>query len=294
MSVAGIDDRLLRAPARRPIVDVHTHLFPERLFRAIRQWFDNVGWRIDYPYRTTEVLDLLRGWGVEENWALIYAHKPGLAAQLNAWMGNVQQQHAGVRGFATLHPDDPQPELILQRALDEYRLCGVKIHAEVQQIRVDDQRLDRAFDLLQERGLPCVLHCGDAPYPEPPPILRWELVARRLERHPRLRAVIAHLGANQTTHYLELMQRYPGLYLDVSFTRFPGSPGLTDIDPSILEPVCDRLLFGSDFPNITFGYADQVDCWLELDWVREHADDLFVNNARRLLPPSAASYNLEE
>ena len=38
------------------------------------------------------------------------------------------------------------------------------------------------------------------------------------------------------------------------------------------------------FPNITFTYADQVDAWLEVGWVRERIDDFFWRNARRLLP----------
>jgi len=288
MSGGGLSrDELQRLPAYRPIIDVHTHLFPEKMFRAIRRWFSQAGWHIQYPYETGEVVEMLQGWGVQEHWALTYAHKPGLAGELNRWMGDVQRKFQGVRGFATLHPEDPSPEEDLLRALDEYGLCGIKLHAEVQKLAVDDPRLDGAFELLQERGLPCVLHAGDAPYPFPPPNLRHELVANRLARQPELKAVIAHLGAHQTGAFLELMERFSGLHLEVSFTRFDGYPELPEVDTESLRPFAERILFGSDFPNITFSYANQVDAWLQTDWVRENPENFFRNNARRLLPPAA-------
>ena len=282
-------EKLNAPPAVRGIVDAHTHLFPDALFARIRRWFHQVEWHIPYPYRTDEVIGLLRRWGVEENWALVYAHKPGVADGLNAWLGQVQREHPGVRGFATVHPADPDPVRDLRRALDDYGLVGMKLHAEVQRLAVDDERLDGAFALLEERQLPCVLHAGDAPYPVAPPNLTAGRVANRMARQPRLVAVIAHLGMNQTERFLDLMARYPSLCLEASFTRFPGFPGAPRFDPEILAPVADRVLFGSDFPNITFSYADQVAAWAEVAWVRANPDAFFRGNARRLLPPGGAA-----
>lgn len=277
-------DKLNEPPAYRgEIVDVHTHLFPRKLFAAIRSWFAAVDWDIPYPYQTEQVIELLRGWGVTENWALTYAHKPGVAEDLNRWMGRTQQRFSGVRGFATVHPEDDDPQGIIKRALDQYGLNGLKLHAEVQKLAVDDHRLDGVFALLEERRLPCVLHSGDAPYPYSPPNLRFERTEQRLKRQPNLVCVIAHLGAYQTESYLQVLNQYPNLHLEVSFTNFPGS---AKFDTDLLRPFADRLLFGSDFPNLTFTYADQVAAWLKLDWVREHAEDFFCNNARRLLPLS--------
>jgi predicted TIM-barrel fold metal-dependent hydrolase len=103
-------------------------------------------------------------------------------------------------------------------------------------------------------------------------------------RAPRLVAVIAHLGMNQTERFLELLDRYPSLCLEASFTRFPGYPGAPEFDPDVLAPYAGRVLFGSDFPNIPFTYADQVAAWWEVPWVRANADAFFRENARRLLP----------
>lgn len=273
----------LRKPAAPITVDCHVHLFPERLFAAIRGWFANVGWQIPYPYRTSEVLDLLRGWGVQEIWALTYAHRPGVAAGVNAWLGELCSREPMVRGFFSVHPADDDPGALARQALDEHGLSGLKLHAEVQDLAVDDPRLDPVFDLLERRGRPCLLHTGDAPYPETKPNLDAARVASRLERNPDLRAVIAHLGANQTERYLDLCARYEGLYLEVSFTHFPGSPVPEQVDMAGLGRWRERLLFGSDFPNLTFSYADQADRWWALPWVKEDAEQFFGGRASRLL-----------
>ncbi len=273
--------RLPRAPVR---VDCHTHLFPERLFAAIRRWFVGVGWQIPYPYRTDEVLDQLRRFGVQQVWALTYAHRPGVAEGLNAWLGALCRREPMVRGFFSVHPADDDPQALAQRALDRHGLHGLKLHAEVQGLAVDDPRLDRVFDLLQERGAPCLLHSGDAPYPRAKPNLDVSCVAARLRRNPRLRAVIAHLGAYQTGEYLDLTGDYEHLYLEVSFTLFPGSPALERLDLDRLGRHRQRLLFGSDFPNLTFGYADQADAWWDLPWIRQDAAAFFGERARALVP----------
>ena len=264
-------------------VDTHTHLFPEAMFRAIRMWFRRAGWMIPYPARADEVIALAKRFRVGEMWALPYAHKAGIACELNRWMGALQRRHTMVRGFSTVHPADHDPGGVVEEALDVHGLWGIKLHAEVQDVAVDDRRLDGAFDIVEARAKVAVVHSGDAPYPAPKPNMRVECVARRLERNPDLKVVVAHLGTWETDRYLALLNDFSGLYLDVSFTRYPGAPGDPRLQFDSLVPYADRILFGSDFPNITFPYAGQVKRWLELDWVRERREAFFGGTARRLL-----------
>lgn len=270
-------------------VDVHMHLFPEPLFRAIRGWFDHAGWKIPYPWRTGEILELAARFRVSEIWALAYAHKPGVSRDLNRWMGETQAKYPLVRGFATVHPGDDDPAGVVMEAIESHRLSGLKLHAEVQAFGVDDVRLDGVFDLLEERSLVSVLHCADAPYPEMKPNLSVDCLERRLSRNPNLKVVAAHLGAWQTERTLELAADYDGLYLEVSFTRFPGAPEDSRLDFDSLEGYADRLMFGSDFPNITFSYAGQVKRWLELDWVRANEEAFFGGTAKKLLDKTISS-----
>ncbi|MFC1889267.1 amidohydrolase family protein [Thermodesulfobacteriota bacterium] len=270
-------------------VDTHMHLFPEPLFRAIRGWFDRAGWKIPYPWRTEEVLDLAARFRVSEIWALAYAHKPGVSRDLNRWMGETQAKHLAVRGFASVHPGDDDPVEVVREAIEDRGLWGLKLHAEVQALSVDDPRLDGVFDLLEERSLVAVLHCADAPYPAIKPNLNVDCLERRLKKNPGLKVIVAHLGAWQTERTLELTADYAGLYLEVSFTRFPGAPEDPRLKFDSLGRYTDRLLFGSDFPNITFSYAGQVKRWLELDWVRAEKEAFFGGTAKKLIDEAVSS-----
>lgn len=264
-------------------LDAHVHLFPDDLFAAIGRWFAGAGWDLPYQTRSADILRTLSLLGVREFWALPYAHKPGVAEALNAYLAALQKQDERVTGFFTVHPADDDPPAIARRALFEHGLHGLKLHAEVQGMALDDSRLDGVFDLLEEQGAPCLLHAGNAPYPEKLERLDVSRTAARMARNPRLKAVIAHLGAPQTDEFLDLLDRYPTLHMEVSFAHVPPHHVQTPERLERLGRYADRVLFGSDFPYITFPYAWQVNSWLRVDWVREHAEDFFGGNARRLL-----------
>src|ERR1700691_2889240 len=71
----------------RAMIDVHVHLHPPRLFAAIRRWFaERSPWVIEHPTDPQIVAERLRGYGVERFVFCSYAHKPGMAAELNAWL----------------------------------------------------------------------------------------------------------------------------------------------------------------------------------------------------------------
>jgi hypothetical protein len=143
----------IRAKPATPIgVDCHVHLFPDDLFSAIGKWFAGAGWELPYPCRAADIVNWLAALGVESFWALPYAHKPGTAAGLNAYIADLARAHPQIVGFFTVHPADDDPAAIARRALDEQGLRGMKLHAEVQGMPVDDPRLDAVFDLLEERG----------------------------------------------------------------------------------------------------------------------------------------------
>jgi predicted TIM-barrel fold metal-dependent hydrolase len=271
-------------PSPVPIgVDCHVHLFPDALFDAIGRWFAAAGWELPYPCRTDDALRLLPALGVEQFWALPYAHKAGVAAELNRYIAGVARANPTVVGFFTVHPDDADPAALARQALDDLGLKGMKLHCQVQGMAVDDPRLDGAFDLLEARGAPCVLHAANAPYPGKIERLDASHTENRLRRNPQLKAVIGHLGAPQTREFMALLPQYPNLHLEVSFAHVQPVSTVPGFAPDELAPFADRILFGSDFPYITFPYSMQVESWLRAPWVRERQADFFGGTANRLL-----------
>ena len=73
------------------LADVHVHFLPPRLLRRVWQYFDEAGplvgvsWPIRYKWSDAERVAHLRSMGVRMFSALAYAHRPGMAADLNEW-----------------------------------------------------------------------------------------------------------------------------------------------------------------------------------------------------------------
>ncbi|RAG80692.1 amidohydrolase, partial [Streptacidiphilus pinicola] len=136
---------------------------------------------------------------------------------------------------------------------------------------------------LAEAGVPVVIHCGSGPAPGkhtgPEPI------SRLLTRHPELRLIVAHMGMPEYEDFLDLAERHPRLRLDttMAFTDFTESfmPFPQDALPR-LSALADRILLGSDFPNLPYRYLHQLHALERLDlgtpWLRAVCHD----NASRL------------
>jgi len=99
-------------------------------------------------------------------------------------------------------------------------------------------------------------------------------------------AVIAHMGLPDYGAFLSLAQRFPRVHLDttMAFTswaeqRVPFPPELT----GSLLTLRDRIILGSDFPNIPYPYSEQLAGLVRLDlgdaWLRAVLHD----NAARLV-----------
>ena len=96
-----------------------------------------------------------------------------------------------------------------------------------------------------------------------------------LERHPTLTAVIAHMGAPEYAEFLAMAEDFERVHLDttMAFTDFFEEMAAfpRDLLPRLRGPR-DRVLLGSDFPNIPYPYAHQLESLERLglgeDWLR--------------------------
>jgi hypothetical protein len=77
-----------------------------------------------------------------------------------------------------------------------------------------------------------------------------------LRDFPRLKVCVPHMGADEFTGYRTLMERYDNLWLDVAMViadYFPHCPA-----PPIVEMRADRIMYGSDFPNIPYAWDREI------------------------------------
>ena len=106
--------RMCRPSAGRwacPGRDVHVHFLPPRLLRRVWQYFDAAGplvgttWPIRYRWPDEQRVAHLRALGVRMFSALAYAHRPGMAADLNAWTLDFARATPGCLPSATFYPE---------------------------------------------------------------------------------------------------------------------------------------------------------------------------------------------
>ncbi|MEU6895031.1 amidohydrolase family protein [Streptomyces sp. NPDC046557] len=268
------------------LVDVHTHFMPERVLDKVWDYFDAVGpltgveWPITYRHEEEQRVALLRAFGVRAFTAMLYPHKPAMAAWLNAWAADFAARTPDCLHTATFFPEEGAAEYVGQAVEAGARIF--KAHLQVGAYDPNDERLRPVWGLLAEAAVPIVIHCGSGPVPGkhtgPEPI------ARLLARHPRLPLVIAHMGMPEYVDFLDLADRYPEVRLDttMAFTDFSEQfTGFPADDLGRLADLGDRILLGTDFPNIPYPYEHQLAALERLglgdEWLRAVCHD---NGAR--------------
>lgn len=245
------------------LVDVHTHFMPKPVMDKVWRYFDEAGplvgrtWPIAYRTDEQDRLKKLRGFGVRAFPSLIYAHKPQMAAWLNEWAATFADETPDCLRTATLYPE-PGVETYVRRAVDEGARV-FKVHIQVGRYDPTDPLLDTSWGVLEDAAIPVVIHCGSGPapgeYTGPDP------VTALLRRHPRLRLIVAHMGMPEYTEFLDLADRYPDVRLDTTMAFTPFVEETMPFPASEygrLRAYADRILFGSDFPNIPYGFRDAL------------------------------------
>lgn len=148
----------------------------------------------------------------------------------------------------------------------------------------NDPLLDHVWGVIEDSGIPVIIHCGSGPAPGrhtgPDPIRHL------LRRYPRLALIVAHMGMPEYAEFLDICESSPEVRLDTTMVFTGFSEEMMPFPRSEyprLRDLGDRILFGSDFPNIPYGYHDALAAITELPGV----DDLwlrgvFHDNAAKL------------
>jgi uncharacterized protein len=272
-----------------PAIDLHTHFHPPRLFRAIRDWFAReTDWRIPHPDDEASYAATFAAHGVERFVVCSYAHRPGMARELNDWLRAFVGRHPGAVALATVHPDDPDRAAEARRALDDLGMAGLKVHCDVQRVAPDDPRMWPALDLVRERRRFVLMHCGTGPFGGNAYTTSADGVARLLDALPGLEVVVAHMGQYETEAFFGLLDRHPSLHLDTTMAFAQDTPFRRTIDRSRVAAYADRILYGTDWPNVPYGYTGDRDGLLALGLPHAAYRAIFHDNAARLLARGAA------
>ena len=245
------------------LIDLHVHFLPDQVMAKVWAYFDQavehygIPWSVHYRLPQDERLAVLRALDVRVFAPLVYPHKPGMADWLNGWVADFAASVQAAVPTATLFPEPGVAEYLM-RALSRGARC-VKVHVQVGGFDPRDPLLDPAWGLLAEAGLPVVVHCGHGPVPGR--YTGLDVFGAVLAAHPRLVAVLAHAGLPDYDEALRLVRCYPRVYLDTTMVGVPFTEAFAPLPadwPAPLVDVADRVVLGTDFPNIPYDYATQL------------------------------------
>jgi uncharacterized protein len=276
------------------LADIHVHFLPPAMLAKVWRYFDDAerhygtAWPINYRTSDAERVATLAALGVRRFPTLCYPHKPGMAAWLNQWCASFAAEHPEAIHSGTFFAE-PSAAADVRQALDDGARI-FKVHLQVGGFDPRETVLDGAWGALAEAGVPVVVHCGSGPLPGahtgPGPI------GEVLRRHPRLVLVIAHAGAPEYAEHLELALRYPNVRLDTTMVGTGFMNRRAPVPAEVLaayRDAGDRMVLGSDFPNIPYAYAEQIQSLVDWgfgeDWLRQ----VLWHNGARLLGLSGRS-----
>lgn len=266
-------------------IDSHVHIFPERVFQAIWRWFDRNHWSVKYQYTAEQVDAFLAERGVDAYIGLHYSHTEGMASQLNDFALKFSEDHPRCLPCATILPGEPGAEAILQGAL-EAGAVAIKIHSHVQKVAPNDPNMDLVYELATAYQAVLIIHCGNEPAHDAygcniQELCRFENFRQAIERYPDCKIVVPHLGMSDAEKYFDLLADFENLYLDTAMAigeYFPVEPMLEHIAAH-----SDRVLFGTDFPNLPYAWDKELNILKDLDVTESQRAALLGGNAVKIL-----------
>ena len=265
-----------------PLIDAHVHIFPRSIFSAIWKWFDENAWHIRYQMTSSGIFEFLLSRGIKHIIALQYAHRPGIARELNSYMSEKCREYDHrITGMATVFPGEKNDEKILQEAFDS-GLGGLKLHAHVQCFDMNCDHMNRLYECCRINRKPVVMHVGREPKStayrcDPHQLCSAERLEHILRDFPDLKVCVPHMGFDEISAYRKMIEKYDNLWLDTTMVITDYFPIEERIALGNYRP--DRIMYGSDFPNIPYAWDRELKELRAADISRDALEKISYKNA---------------
>jgi predicted TIM-barrel fold metal-dependent hydrolase len=159
------------------------------------------------------------------------------------------------------------------------------MHCHVQCFAPDAPELHEVYAACARAGRPLVMHAGREPASpqykcDVHALCSAERVERVLKEHPTLKLCVPHLGADEFDAYERLLERHDNLWLDTTMVLAGYFP--IPLPRRLLEVRPERILYGTDFPNLPYAWDREVKQLLALTLGDEVEAGILGQNALQL------------
>ncbi len=158
----------------------------------------------------------------------------------NAYVREVIESIPGLFGLVWANPRVPGYLEEAAGLLDHPRFLGVKMHPLLDGFHPNDRSVHPLVELLVERDLPVLIHCGHPIFSLP-----WSIEELAVG-FPEAKIILGHMGHGNVVYIngsIEVALRNPNVYLETS-----GMPMHTKIREAYERVGETRVLFGTDVP----------------------------------------------
>lgn len=260
-------ERTILNPKELKKIDAHTHIWPKEKQEMLLQWMQRSmpGYPIPVSITPEELIEDLMSQSVEKIINLVHPLDPEETGPLNRFNADLARKFENILGFASILPQNKNKEDILKHAFFDLGLMGVKIHALVQNIDLDDPEMEDVWSCCEKWERPVYFHTGFDEFYENE-VVSPSHIRQILQRHPELCVVLCHSFFPRIEKGFALADEFPNVYLDI--TGVPISLKRVDaykaydrkIETTLRERLpayAGRVLFGSDHP-VGGGLVEQV------------------------------------
>jgi predicted TIM-barrel fold metal-dependent hydrolase len=127
-----------------------------------------------------------------------------------------------------------------ERFLEHPKFLGLKLHPLIDGYHPNDPAVHPLMELIQERGMPVLLHCGHPIFTLP-----WS-IEELAAAFPQVKVILGHMGHGNVVYInasIDIAARNPNVFLETS-----GMPMHTKIKEAVERVGPERVLYGSDAP----------------------------------------------
>lgn len=190
-------------------------------------------------------------------------------------------------GFASVDPRDKNAPAVLEHAIKDLGLRGLKFHPPLQDFFPNDKNIWPIYEKASSLNIPVVFHVGSTPFAnmaklsQAHPLLLDEVAIS----FPKLKIILTHLGTLWHNEAFMVTEKNPNVFIDTS--AYPHEIKKLLTQDLINRVGRDKFIFGTDFPmpyeGKTHCMKDHVDSINSLQVPDEIKEKIFYKNFERLL-----------
>lgn len=238
-----------------PIIDFHTHAFPDALApRAVAQLTVNAAASGYVPMTDGTVSGLVASMdhaNISRSVVCNIATNARQMSKVNEFAISCAK-HPRLIPLGSLHPDATAADMDVElNRLAAAGIAGIKIHPDYVHVEIDSLAFEPILARCESCGMLVVTHAGFDPVEPAHMHCTPDMVLRVMNRHPALKLVVAHVGGFDCE--AEVLTKLVGtpVYLDTSLAalRRAKNAATGKLCGDVLRAHHpDRILFATDTP----------------------------------------------